>query len=159
MCSIGRHCRFAAVGFPIRTSSDQRLYTASRGFSQCPTSFIGTWRQGIHRKPLVASPRDAEKLILFVLTFFLLYRPTSIAIQFLRCTHRLTGERRSRYYPGHRSPFNLFTLQRQFDPATPPGRNRTQLGVFLNLYLLAVKQFLLLSVFLLTQTLSGDGGI
>ena len=66
MCSTGGHCRFAAVGFPIRTSSDRRLYTASRGFSQCPTSFIGTWRQGIHHKLLVASPRDAEKLILFL---------------------------------------------------------------------------------------------
>ena len=52
-------------GFPIRTSPDGSLHTASRGLSQCSTSFIGTWRQGIHRKPLVASPRDAEKLILF----------------------------------------------------------------------------------------------
>ena len=60
-----RYCGFAAVGFPIRKSPDQRLFTASRGLSQCPTSFIGTWRQGIHRKPLVASPRDTEKLILF----------------------------------------------------------------------------------------------
>ena len=49
-------CRwFAAAGFPIRTSPDQRLYTAPRGFSQCPTSFFGVWRQGIHRKPLVSS--------------------------------------------------------------------------------------------------------
>ena len=42
-----------------------RLFTANRSLSQCPTSFIGTWRQGIHRKLLVASPRDAENLILF----------------------------------------------------------------------------------------------
>ena len=49
-----RYCGFAAVGFPIRISSDRRLYTAPRGFSQCPTSFIGTYRQGIHRKLLVA---------------------------------------------------------------------------------------------------------
>ena len=41
-------------GFPIRKSSDQHLYTATRGLSQCPTSFIGTWRQGIHHRPLVA---------------------------------------------------------------------------------------------------------
>ena len=67
MCSVRGHCWFATVGFPIRKSSDQRLYTASRGLSQCPTSFIGTWRQGIHHKLLVASPRDAEKLILFTL--------------------------------------------------------------------------------------------
>jgi hypothetical protein len=48
------YCWIAAVGFPIRRSPDQRLYTAPRGLSQCPTSFIGTWRQGIHRKLLVA---------------------------------------------------------------------------------------------------------
>src|SRR5512141_3097132 len=65
MCSARGCLRFAQTGFPIRKSSDRRLYTASRGLSQCPTSFIGTWRQGIHRKLLVASPRDAENLILF----------------------------------------------------------------------------------------------
>ena len=65
MCSTRGHRWFATVGFPIRRSPDQRLYTASRGFSQCPTSFIGTWHQGIHHKLLVASPRDAENLILF----------------------------------------------------------------------------------------------
>ena len=43
-----------SVGFPIRTSPDERLHTATRGLSQCSTSFIGTWRQGIHRTPLVA---------------------------------------------------------------------------------------------------------
>src|SRR5512137_459381 len=58
----------------------KRLFTASRGLSQCPTSLIGTWRQGIHRKLLVASPRDAEKLMLFEMH----YRPTSNAIQLLR---------------------------------------------------------------------------
>jgi hypothetical protein len=46
-------------------------------------------------------------LILFALFDKLLYRPTSsIAIQFLRCTHRLTGERCARNLQGHRSPFN-----------------------------------------------------
>ena len=44
-------------GFPIRTSPDQRLLTAPRGFSQPATSFIGSWRQGIHRAPLVAQRR------------------------------------------------------------------------------------------------------
>ena len=122
MCSTSGHCWFATVGFPIRRSSDQRLYTASRGLSQCPTSFIGTWRQGIHRKLLVASPRDAEKLILFALFDKLLYRPTSsIAIQFLRCNHRLTGERRSRHFQGHRSPFNHLCL---FFDTKRPGIHR-----------------------------------
>ena len=55
-------CRwFAAAGFPIRKSPDLHLYTATRGLSQCPTSFIGVWRQGIHRVPLVTCSRDAEK--------------------------------------------------------------------------------------------------
>ena len=55
-------CRWiAAAGFPIRKSPDQHLYTASRGLSQCPTSFIGIWRQGIHRAPLVAYTHDTEK--------------------------------------------------------------------------------------------------
>jgi hypothetical protein len=48
------------TGFPIRTSPDRSLHTAPRGLSQCSTSFIGTWRQGIHRTPLVAYSRDAE---------------------------------------------------------------------------------------------------
>ena len=59
-----------AVGLPQRVSPFgdlrvKRLFTANRSLSQCPTSFFGTWRQGIHRKLLVASPRDAENLILF----------------------------------------------------------------------------------------------
>ena len=58
------------VGFPIRISPDRRLFTAPRGFSQCPAAFIGTWRQGIHRKLLVASPRDAENSMLFLLFVF-----------------------------------------------------------------------------------------
>ncbi len=57
------------AGFPIRISSDLHLYTTSRGFSQCPTSFFGTWRLGIHRKLLVAFLRDAEKSKLFALLF------------------------------------------------------------------------------------------
>ena len=59
------YCGFAAMSFLIRKFPDQSLYTAPRDLSQCSTSFIGIWRQGIHRKPLVASPRDAEILLLF----------------------------------------------------------------------------------------------
>ena len=47
----------------------ERLLTAIRSFSQFPTSFIGTLRLGIHRKPLVTSPRDAENSILFRFMF------------------------------------------------------------------------------------------
>ena len=63
-------CRWiTAAGFPIRTSPDLHLYTASRGLSQCPTSFIGVWRQGIHRVPLVTCSRDAEKSNFFYFLF------------------------------------------------------------------------------------------
>jgi hypothetical protein len=65
MCSASGHAWIACVGFPIRRPPDQSLYTAPRGFSQCPASFIGVWRQGIHRKPLVAFFRDAENSMLF----------------------------------------------------------------------------------------------
>jgi hypothetical protein len=78
-----RCCRFATAGFPIRISSDRSLYTAPRGFSQCPTSFFGTWRQGIHRKPLVAYLHDAEKSKLFACSsscffFYFLRLPYSV---------------------------------------------------------------------------------
>ena len=74
-------CRWiAAAGFPIRTSSDRHLYTASRGLSQCPTSFIGVWRQGIHRVPLVTCSRDAEKS-----NFFSFLLVDALSIQLLRC--------------------------------------------------------------------------
>jgi hypothetical protein len=56
-------------GFPIRRSPDRSLHTAPRSLSQCSTSFIGTWRQGIHRAPLVAYTRDAEKLTIFPMLF------------------------------------------------------------------------------------------
>ncbi len=72
-------CRWiAAAGFPIRKSPDQHLYTASRGLSQCPTSFIGVWRQGIHRKPLVTYSRDAEKSNFFSYV-------DALSIQLVRC--------------------------------------------------------------------------
>ena len=43
-------------GFPIRTSADQRSLASPRGFSQRATSFIASWRQGIHRTPFFHSP-------------------------------------------------------------------------------------------------------
>ena len=39
------------VGFPIRTSMDQGLFTAPHGLSQCTTSFIASCCQGIHQTP------------------------------------------------------------------------------------------------------------
>jgi hypothetical protein len=43
------------VGCPIRTSTDQSLLAAPRGFSQRATSFIASWCQGIHQMPLSRS--------------------------------------------------------------------------------------------------------
>src|SRR6185312_4630700 len=47
------------VGCPIRTSTDQRLLAAPRGFSQRATSFIASWCQGIHRMPFSFSTPNA----------------------------------------------------------------------------------------------------
>ena len=41
-------------GFPIRISPDQRLLATPRSISLPATSFVGSWRQGIHRMLLVA---------------------------------------------------------------------------------------------------------
>ena len=49
------------AGFPIRESPDQRLHPAPRGLSQGATPFIGPWRRGIHREPVVpSSPARAQ---------------------------------------------------------------------------------------------------
>ncbi len=45
-----------AGGCPIRTSLDQSLLAAPQGLSQRATSFIASWRQGIHRMPFSCSP-------------------------------------------------------------------------------------------------------
>jgi hypothetical protein len=46
------------VGCPIRTSTDQSLLAAPRGFSQRATSFIASWCQGIHRMPFSCSDHE-----------------------------------------------------------------------------------------------------
>ena len=45
----------AGGGCPIRRSLDQSLLAAPQGFSQRATSFIASWRQGIHQMPLLSS--------------------------------------------------------------------------------------------------------
>ena len=42
----------ARGGCPIRRSRDQRSLASPPGFSQRATSFIASWRQGIHQMPL-----------------------------------------------------------------------------------------------------------
>ena len=49
----------AGVGCPIRRSPDQSLLAAPQGFSQRATSFIASWRQGIHQMPLLSSPTSS----------------------------------------------------------------------------------------------------
>ena len=43
------------MGFPIRTSADHRSLASPHGLSQRATSFIASWRQGIHRTLLSRS--------------------------------------------------------------------------------------------------------
>ena len=44
--------QLSKVGFPIRKSTDQRLFAPPRSLSQRTTSFIASYRQGIHQMPL-----------------------------------------------------------------------------------------------------------
>ncbi len=44
---------FRIVGYPIRTSSDQRLCASPRSFSQLTASFIAGWSLGILQAPLL----------------------------------------------------------------------------------------------------------
>ena len=48
------------VGCPIRTPRDQSLLAAPPGFSQRATSFIASWRQGIHQMPFSCSQSPAS---------------------------------------------------------------------------------------------------
>jgi hypothetical protein len=44
--------RLSKVGFPIRKSAGQRLFAPHHSLSQRTTSFIASYRQGIHQMPL-----------------------------------------------------------------------------------------------------------
>ena len=57
---------FKWLGFPIRKSSDKRLFAPTRSLSQLITSFIASESQGIHRVPLLTFVR-----ILLVTFYFL----------------------------------------------------------------------------------------
>ena len=48
----GSNLQLSKVGFPIRKSTDQRLFAPPRSLSQRTTSFIASYRQGIHQMPL-----------------------------------------------------------------------------------------------------------
>ena len=53
-CSTRGDWALPQTGFPIRTSPDHCLLATPRSFTQPATSFIGSWRQGIHPVPCVA---------------------------------------------------------------------------------------------------------
>jgi hypothetical protein len=48
----GANYRMSKVGFPIRKSVGQRLFAPHHSLSQRTTSFIASYRQGIHQMPL-----------------------------------------------------------------------------------------------------------
>jgi hypothetical protein len=54
------------MGFPIRRSTDQRLFAPTRSLSQRTTSFIASYRQGIHQMPfghLIALISNAHRAL------------------------------------------------------------------------------------------------
>ncbi len=46
---------------PFRNPRIEAWLAAPRGFSQPPTSFIGSWCQGIHRVPLITWPQRCSR--------------------------------------------------------------------------------------------------
>ena len=50
------------VGFPIRKSAGQRVLSPRRGLSQSATSFIASYRQGIHQTPFSRLIRASERM-------------------------------------------------------------------------------------------------
>ncbi len=50
------------MGFPIRKSMDQRVLSPPHGLSQSATSFIASYRQGIHQTPFSRLIRASERM-------------------------------------------------------------------------------------------------
>ena len=50
------------VGCPIRKSTDQSLFAAPHGLSQRTTSFIASYRLGIHQTPFSRLIRASERM-------------------------------------------------------------------------------------------------
>jgi hypothetical protein len=92
-------------GFPIRISADQRSLASPRGFSQRATSFIASWRQGIHRTPFSCSTTSTARA----------------QDQTAPSPARLTLRRRHRLQSC--LPTSHTFSDRPPNPATPPRRN------------------------------------
>jgi hypothetical protein len=88
------------VGCPIRTSTDQRLLAAPRGFSQRATSFIASWCQGIHRMPFSRSRSQH----IFRRVIHHAQKPSSAVVD-----HKAVTDRKG--VPAHRRSLLLSTQQ------------------------------------------------
>ena len=55
------------VGFPIRKSMDQRVLSPPHGLSQSATSFIASYRQGIHQTPFMRLIRSSKRKTRWIL--------------------------------------------------------------------------------------------
>lgn len=72
-------CRLWQPGFPIRKSPDQSVFAAPRSLSQLTTSFIASYRQGIHLLPvtvcncrfLTLKDKYSSRVVLFYYSLFL----------------------------------------------------------------------------------------
>lgn len=65
--SIMVDCLLRQPGFPIRKSPDQSVFAAPRSLSQLTTSFVASYRQGIHLLPVtVCLPVSYIKIWVFV---------------------------------------------------------------------------------------------
>ena len=60
---ILRCTAFSRAGCPIRTSTDQSLFAATRGFSQLTTSFFASRSLGIPRSPFSTFSRESRALL------------------------------------------------------------------------------------------------
>jgi hypothetical protein len=78
-------------GCPIRKSPDQRLLAAPRSLSQLTTSFIVSWRQGIHRMLLLSWPLWCFLAFITIATALLpLWQVFIFTVQFSK-NRRTTG--------------------------------------------------------------------
>ena len=56
------------TGFPIRKSADQRVLSPPHGLSQSATSFIASYRLGIHQTPFSRLIRASESVTWYFLS-------------------------------------------------------------------------------------------
>ena len=125
------------VGCPIRTSTDQSLLAAPRGFSQRATSFFASWCQGIHRMPFSRSrsrPRIESEGS--PCTETILRRQSPVSSRQLSETTAASHQRPCPRTILHRiislstqqTPLNTLPRSREDPPARKPSREQTTSG-------------------------------